>query len=495
MAEEKGEPPTVDGVPHKESLPLKRILIALFCTRLNVLMLVTPFALWAHGNTAVCGPTMAFSLALLSLVPFAERLSFVTEQFALHTSQTIAGLLNATCCNVPEMIVTVMAMFKDEVRIAQESLLGAIISDLLLVPGVSFIVGGLKYRTLRFNGELGGTLGGLAMLSSFSLLLPNALANAAGSRVNEANVNAVDHDISVLSLSRIIAVMLLFAYAALLIFQLGTHRDLFEDDSNAVKAGEGEEEEEEILSMYQCIGVMFVIIIFISVLSDALVDTISESAISWNVSPLFLAAYVLPLVTNCTEYAVAIVCSLKGKMDLVLGVCIGAGIQGALFTLPAAVLVAWPLGVPMSFDFHSLETWSLLITVIISTYQLQSGRATWLGGVVMVMVYLIVAVSYACLKRIAQLPPTATPRSAMGFMAGGGGLEHRLDEGSTWQVGLEPMIYWVASGHAHGHGGAHASAHGAHALWEEQHDHMVLGGGHNATLGAGQQHAIAPQHL
>jgi Ca2+:H+ antiporter len=453
------EPPVVKGTPH-EPPSIKRILVALFCTRLNVLMFVTPFALWAHSNTAVTGPTMAFTLALLSIVLFAERLSFVTEQFALHTSQTIAGLLNATCCNVPEMIVTVMAMTKDEVRIAQESLLGAIISDLLLVPGVSFIVGGLKHRMLRFNGELGGTLGGLAMLSSFSLLLPNALANAAGSRAAEANVNAVDHDISVLSLSRIIAVMLLFAYAALLIFQLGTHRDLFEDDSN--NPAVDEEEEEQILTMYQCIGVMFVIIVVISFLSDCLVDTISESAISWNVSPLFLAAYVLPLVTNCTEYAVAIVCSLKGKMDLVLGVCIGAGIQGALFTLPAAVLVAWPLGVPMSFDFHSLETWSLLITVIISTYQLQAGRATWLGGVVMVMVYMIVAVSYACLKRIAQLPPTATPRGMMDLVA---------NEGTAAWPSTEPMIYWT---------GMHHSAHGEH---HDHHSVMAAGG-----------HAILPHH-
>ena len=60
-------------------------------------------------------------------------------------------------------------------------------------------------------------------------------------------------------------------------------------------------------------------------------------------------------------------------MELVLGSCIGAALQVALFTLPTSVLVAWPFGVAMSFDFHSLETNSMLIVVLITAYALQVG--------------------------------------------------------------------------------------------------------------------------
>ena len=37
-------------------------------------------------------PGLVFLFALLAIAPFAERLSFVTEQLALHTSETLGGL-------------------------------------------------------------------------------------------------------------------------------------------------------------------------------------------------------------------------------------------------------------------------------------------------------------------------------------------------------------------------------------------------------------------
>ena len=112
----------------------------LFQNYLNLLMLFTPLSVlyvtmeWNKG--------LIFTFSLLAIAPFAERLSFVTEQLAMHTSETLGGLLNATFGNVTELIVSLFALFRNMLRIVQVSLLGSILSNLLLVLGCAFFAGG-----------------------------------------------------------------------------------------------------------------------------------------------------------------------------------------------------------------------------------------------------------------------------------------------------------------------------------------------------------------
>ena len=85
---------------------------------LNILLLCTPIALinyWAAGPDAV-----SFIFSLLALAPMAERLGFVTEQLAMHTNETIGGLLNATFGNATELIVAISALSRGLYRLVQK---------------------------------------------------------------------------------------------------------------------------------------------------------------------------------------------------------------------------------------------------------------------------------------------------------------------------------------------------------------------------------------
>ena len=68
---------------------IKSLNALLFTNYLNLLMLCTPFAVLARQHGGSDGVIFAFSL--LAIAPFAERLSFVTEQLALHTNETCDG--------------------------------------------------------------------------------------------------------------------------------------------------------------------------------------------------------------------------------------------------------------------------------------------------------------------------------------------------------------------------------------------------------------------
>lgn len=88
---------------------------------MNILLIFIPLAAMARRYSWGDGPL--FACALLGLMPLAERLGFVTEQLAGHTTETIGGLLNATFGNATEMIVSIYAIRGGLLRVVQLSLL------------------------------------------------------------------------------------------------------------------------------------------------------------------------------------------------------------------------------------------------------------------------------------------------------------------------------------------------------------------------------------
>jgi Ca2+:H+ antiporter len=76
----------------------KSINVLLFSSPMNILLICCPIAFWGEANEY--SDAFVFTTSLLAIAPFAERLSFVTEQLALHTSATLGGLLNASFGNV-----------------------------------------------------------------------------------------------------------------------------------------------------------------------------------------------------------------------------------------------------------------------------------------------------------------------------------------------------------------------------------------------------------
>ena len=55
----------------------------------------------------------------------------------------VGGLLNATFGNATEMIISIYALKSGMIRVVQQSLLGSILSNMLLVLGCAFFSGGI----------------------------------------------------------------------------------------------------------------------------------------------------------------------------------------------------------------------------------------------------------------------------------------------------------------------------------------------------------------
>jgi len=182
---------------------------------LNILLLAMPIAFLSYGLQWPDAVTFAFSL--ISIAPLAERLGFVTEQLAIHTNDTLGGLLNATFGNATELIVAISALFRGLFRLVQLSLLGSILSNLLLVLGSSFFLGGLKHKTQKFSiisSQINSTL---LMASVMAIIFPTVLTYA----MEETH----KHE---LGFSRATSVVLFLLYFAFIYFQLFTHKDAYD---------------------------------------------------------------------------------------------------------------------------------------------------------------------------------------------------------------------------------------------------------------------------
>jgi len=345
-------------------------------TKLNLLLPCVFLAMISSANK--WGDTWTFTFALAALCPLAERLGYCTEQMAMYTNSTVGGLLNATFGNVTEMIVAIYALQQNKLRVVQLSLLGSILSNMLLVLGCAFFFGGLKYSCQTFHKEGVFASCSLLLLGVLGLMLPNML------HATHTELHGTSDSIG---LSRYISVLLLIIYGAYLLFQLRTHKHLFEDDED----GDDDEEEDPVLGFWGSMAWLGIFTIFVSILSDYIVDTIEGAAHSWGVPLPFVSTILLPIVGNAAEHAAAVMFALKNKMNISLGVAIGSSAQIAILVIPFCVVLGWSFGVPMDLNFHVFETCALFVSVVIVAIFLQDGNSNWLKGLTLILSYLALA--------------------------------------------------------------------------------------------------------
>ncbi|KAG9610190.1 calcium/proton exchanger, partial [Aureobasidium melanogenum] len=139
----------------------------------NVLLVFVPVGIILGALDM--NPTAVFVVNFLAIVPLAALLSFATEELSVKLGQTIGGLMNATFGNAVELIVSIVALQKGEIRIVQASMLGSILSNILLVLGCCFLCGGWKHQEQTFNSTVASTMSSLMAVASASLIIPATL--------------------------------------------------------------------------------------------------------------------------------------------------------------------------------------------------------------------------------------------------------------------------------------------------------------------------------
>src|SRR4051812_720397 len=115
-----------------------------------------------------------------------------------------------------ELIVSIIALVHGQTLIVQTSLIGSILSNLLLVLGMCFFFGGFNRVEQAFNVTVAQTASSLLFLAVSSLILPTAFHSFSNTG-----------DVGIKQISRATSILLLFVYACYIFFQLKTHAVIY----------------------------------------------------------------------------------------------------------------------------------------------------------------------------------------------------------------------------------------------------------------------------
>ncbi|KAJ5691877.1 hypothetical protein N7462_001300 [Penicillium macrosclerotiorum] len=190
---------------------------ALFHSWVNVLLIFVPVGIAVKA--ADLPAAVIFAMNAVAIIPLAGILSHATESVASRLGDTMGALINVSFGNAVELIIFIIALVKNEIRIVQASLLGSILANLLLILGMAFLLGGLRFQEQIYNSTVTQMSACLLSLSVTSLLLPTAF--------HASFSDSDDADRFTLKVSRGTSVVLLLVYILYIIFQLKSHAYLY----------------------------------------------------------------------------------------------------------------------------------------------------------------------------------------------------------------------------------------------------------------------------
>ena len=363
---------------------MKPLLKEIQHNKLLWLLIFVPVVFVAQ-NLAHDAHTLLFVLSVLAIVPLAALLSHATESVAAKTGDAVGGLLNATLGNLTELVIALTALRAGQYVLVKASLAGAIVTNTLFMLGASLLLGGLKYHVQEYNRVSARMQAALLFLATVALLIPSAVSQA-----DSVAVAAFTQKLSVG-----LSVLLIIAYALGMLFSLKTHPELF-------AGAESGEAGEAPWPMGLALATLAGVTVLVALVSEVFVESVQKAAEAFGMSPAFVGFIVVALVGAAAEMASAFSGARKNRLDLSVGVALGSASQIALFVAPVLVLLSYLIGpTPMDLQFWPGAVVMILIATLTAALVPNSGRSAWFVGVLVLLVYLIFAMT------LYLLPPRA----------------------------------------------------------------------------------------
>ncbi|QPC85149.1 calcium/proton exchanger [Phototrophicus methaneseepsis] len=328
------------------------------------------------GQSSGWNADLIFLFSALAIVPLAKLIGDATEELAVHTGPRIGGLLNATLGNAAELIITIFALREGLNDLVRASIVGSIIGNVLVVLGLSLLIGGLKNGLQSFSRRTAGMNGVLLILAVSALALPSLF-----------DVALAEFPAAELQLSEGIAIIMIVLYALSVLFSFQQGQDL---------SHQGDEAHEPKWSIPVSVGILAVATIGIVLMSEALVGAVEVVTESLGLSEIFLGIIVIPIVGNIAEHIVAVQVAYKNKMELSLAISLGSSLQIALFVAPVLVFISLLINPdnPLLLVFTSFELVALLAAALLAAFVAQDGESNWLEGALLLGVYLMIALAF-----------------------------------------------------------------------------------------------------
>ena len=321
-------------------------------------------------------PTLIFITSCLAIIPLAGLMGQATEEISVYSGPRIGGFLNATFGNATELIIAFFALKEGLFDVVKASIVGSVIGNILLILGLSMILGGYKFKTQSFNKKAVEVSSSMLLFSVIGLSIPAIFTHT-------IKVDLLTSKYENLSVA--IALIMFAIYILGLYFSFYTHKDIY--------GTEHKEEVESKWSLKKSVLVLIIATVFIAIESEFLIGSVDSMTETLGLSEFFVGIIIIPIIGNAAEHSTAVVMAMKNKMDVAVEIAIGSSLQIILFVAPVLIFLSL-LFKPMSIIFNEFELVALIVAVVIANRVSNDGESNWLEGVQLVAVYIIIAMCF-----------------------------------------------------------------------------------------------------
>ncbi len=340
-----------------------------------VLFAVCAAGIAASGFTVGQGSVLAFAVSAVAVAALAALVGRAVEQLGDRFGPGATGVLQSALGNLPELFIALFALQAGLVAVVQAALIGSILANLLLVLGLSFVVGGIKHGTQKLNSERAQWIGVMLFVSVAAMVMP--------SLATYVHTPAEPHETT---LSLITAVVLL------LLFALSLPASIRKVDLPGVI---DEPIEPPRWSLPVAIALLAGAAVAAAFVSDWFVQALEPAMQALNISEAFSGLVIVAIAGNAVENVVGVQLAAKNQSETAFAVVINSPLQIALVLAPVLVIASSLLGfAPLTLVFPPMLVMAVGVAVLATIVITFDGKSNWLEGAALIGLYAIIASSF-----------------------------------------------------------------------------------------------------
>lgn len=320
---------------------------------------------------------LAFTLAAVAIGLAASLVGLCVEQLGDRFGPGATGVLQSALGNLPELFICLFALKANQVAVVQAALIGSILSNLLLVMGLAFVVGGLKYGSQRIDSGRARTIAVLMIVSVVALVMPSITAST--------HTGAAGHE---KALSIVVSIVLLA------LFGLTLPASLKRNDSSGL-GGEATSHEAPRWSVSLAVGMLAIGGLAAAFISDWFVAGLEPAMHSWGINETFAGLVIVAIAGNAIENVIGIQLAARNQSEYAFQLIINSPLQIALVLAPALVILSSLLGfTALTLVFSPVLVAAVFLSVLIAAVITVDGESNWIEGASLIGVYCVVAASF-----------------------------------------------------------------------------------------------------
>ena len=318
----------------------------------------------------------AFATSALAVTFLASLVGRSVDQLGDKFGPGATGVLQSALGNLPELFISIFALRAGLTEVVKAALVGSILSNLLLVLGLAFLVGGLKHGPQKLGSARARTIVTLMLLSVMALTIPSI--------AHWIHTPAAPHEHT---FSLIVSFVLLLLFVLYLPASLKHKKD---GSSSPVESAELPR-----WPVWLAIVLLATASLCAAFVSDWFVKSLEPTMKALHISDTFAGLVIVAIAGNAIENVVGIQLSNKGQSEYAFSVIVNSPLQIALVLAPLLVIISQAFGlIPFTLVFSPMLVASMFLSIILTAFISFDGESNWLEGAALIAIYIIIAASF-----------------------------------------------------------------------------------------------------